>query len=46
MLWAGTKRPPNPLGSRCKSEANAVIANFHGLTQSQQQNILNFLRSL
>jgi mono/diheme cytochrome c family protein len=30
----------------CKSEANAVIANFNGLTQSQQQDILNFLRSL
>jgi CxxC motif-containing protein (DUF1111 family) len=32
--------------SRCKSESNAVIANFNGLTQSQLQDILNFLRSL
>jgi CxxC motif-containing protein (DUF1111 family) len=30
----------------CKSESNAVITNFNGLTQSQQQDILNFLRSL
>jgi len=35
-------------GSRqsCSSEANAVINNFNGLSQSQQQDILNFLRSL
>jgi CxxC motif-containing protein (DUF1111 family) len=28
------------------SEANAVIRNFNGLTQSQKQDLLNFLRSL
>jgi CxxC motif-containing protein (DUF1111 family) len=28
------------------SEANAVIRNFNGLTESQQQDLLNFLRSL
>jgi CxxC motif-containing protein (DUF1111 family) len=36
---------PGQAGS-CKSEANAVINDFNGLTQSQQQDILNFLRSL
>ena len=28
------------------SEANQVIANFNALTQQQQQDLLNFLRSL
>jgi CxxC motif-containing protein (DUF1111 family) len=28
------------------SEANGVIGNFSGLTSSQQQDLLNFLRSL
>jgi CxxC motif-containing protein (DUF1111 family) len=28
------------------SEANAVIRNFNGLTETQQQDLLNFLRSL
>jgi CxxC motif-containing protein (DUF1111 family) len=28
------------------SEANAVIRIFNGLTESQQQDLLNFLRSL
>jgi len=30
----------------CRSEASAVINNFNALTPSQQQDILNFLRSL
>jgi len=30
----------------CSSEANGVINNFNALTPSQQQDILNFLRSL
>jgi CxxC motif-containing protein (DUF1111 family) len=30
----------------CGSEADRVIHNFNGLSQSQQQDILNFLRSL
>ena len=30
----------------CGSEANGVINNFNGLSSSQQQDILNFLRSL
>jgi hypothetical protein len=33
-------------GVACRSEANAVIGNFTGLSASQQQDILNFLRSL
>jgi CxxC motif-containing protein (DUF1111 family) len=33
-------------GVRCNSEANAVINQFNGLTAQQQQDILNFLRSL
>ena len=32
--------------TRDASEANAVIAKFNSLTESQKQNILNFLRSL
>jgi CxxC motif-containing protein (DUF1111 family) len=35
-----------PDGVRCNSEANAVINQFSALTASQQQDILNFLRSL
>ena len=31
---------------RCSSEANQVIRNFNALTPQQQQDILNFLRSL
>jgi hypothetical protein len=30
----------------CGSEANAVISNFNALSASNQQDILNFLRSL
>ncbi len=32
--------------SGCGSEANAVIARFHSLTEQQKQDLLNFLRSL
>ena len=32
--------------SKCSSEANGVINNFHALSPAQQQDILNFLRSL
>ncbi len=35
-----------PEGFACNSEANAVIRRFNALSQSQQQDILNFLRSL
>jgi CxxC motif-containing protein (DUF1111 family) len=37
---------PLPGGESCASEANAVIQNFNGLTSTQRQNILDFLRSL
>ena len=30
----------------CRSEANGVVNNFNGLSASQQQDILNYLRSL
>jgi CxxC motif-containing protein (DUF1111 family) len=33
-------------GMTCASEANGVISKFNALTQSQKQDILNFLRSL
>jgi len=36
----------NARTSNCSSEANAVINNFNGLSPSQQQDVLNFLRSL
>jgi len=47
----GRNRGQNPSGFRfgqggCSSEANGVINNFNNLTASQQQDILNFLRSL
>ena len=35
-----------PEDFECNSEANAVIQRFSALSQSQQQDILNFLRSL
>jgi copper chaperone CopZ len=35
-----------PDGVHCNSEANAVINQFTALTGSQQQDIINFLRSL
>jgi CxxC motif-containing protein (DUF1111 family) len=35
-----------PDGVACRSEANAVVDKFEALTPSQQQDILNFLRSL
>jgi CxxC motif-containing protein (DUF1111 family) len=34
------------LRSNCSSEANAVINNFNRLSRTQQQDLLNFLRSL
>jgi CxxC motif-containing protein (DUF1111 family) len=38
-------RPPAPPGN-CTSEANQVIAQFNAFSTSDQQDILNFLRSL
>ena len=37
---------PQPGAQACGSEANGVIQNFNGLSPAQQQNLLNFLRSL
>jgi hypothetical protein len=35
-----------PDGVACHSEANGVIEKFEALSPSQQQDLLNFLRSL
>ena len=35
-----------PRQGGCDSEANGVVRNFNALTPAQQQNILDFLRSL
>jgi cytochrome c5 len=42
----GSVFQPFSQGLVCGSEANKVIGNFNGLTTSQKQDILNFLRSL
>ncbi len=42
----GVPHAPSASTSFCGSEANAVISNFFSLTVAQQQDILNFLRSL
>ena len=36
----------NAKSGACSSEANQVVSRFNGLTPTQQQDILNFLRSL
>jgi CxxC motif-containing protein (DUF1111 family) len=40
----GVTPPPNP--PPCGSEADQVVQAFNGLSKSQQQDLLNFLRSL
>ena len=42
----GVAHAPSTSVSFCGSEANAVVANFFGLLPAQQQDVLNFLRSL
>jgi len=42
----GVTHTPSAGTSFCGSEANAVVSNFFGLTPAQQQDVLNFLRSL
>jgi len=42
----GHNQQPGGGGNHCSSEANGVISNFNGLSPSQQQDLLNFLRSL
>ena len=49
MAVATTSRPTTGAPSNSQfgpSEANRVIANYNALTSSQQQDLLNFLRSL
>jgi CxxC motif-containing protein (DUF1111 family) len=46
---SGSRNPtavPQPGTQACGSEASSVIQNFNGLSPAQQQNLLNFLRSL
>ena len=43
---AGDFFAPVSPGVFCGSEANAVVSNFNGLSPSNRQDILNFLRSL
>jgi CxxC motif-containing protein (DUF1111 family) len=46
---SGSRNPmaaPQPGAQACGSEASGVIQNFNGLSPAQQQNLLNFLRSL
>ena len=42
----GVPHAPSTSVSFCGSEANTVVNNFFGLTPGQQQDVLNFLRSL
>jgi CxxC motif-containing protein (DUF1111 family) len=42
----GTRLSHGQVRTNCSSEANAVINNFNRLSPTQQQDILNFLRSL
>jgi len=42
----GVPHAPSTSVNFCGSEANAVVSNFLALTPGQQQDILNFLRSL
>ena len=42
----GVPHAPSASVSFCGSEANAVVSNFFALTAAQQQDVLNFLRSL
>jgi CxxC motif-containing protein (DUF1111 family) len=46
FLANGIYFQPFVQGIVCGSEANGTILNFNSLTQSQQQDLLNFLRSL
>jgi CxxC motif-containing protein (DUF1111 family) len=44
--FPGETPPPPPPPQPCTSEAGRVIGQFNGLTASQKQDLLNFLRSL
>jgi hypothetical protein len=44
--WSGNNQESNWGTQFGPSEANRVIANYNGLSSAQQQDLLNFLRSL
>jgi CxxC motif-containing protein (DUF1111 family) len=46
VLTSNSVYEPEAQSTSCNSEANAVINNFNNLNSSQQQDLLNFLRSL
>jgi CxxC motif-containing protein (DUF1111 family) len=46
VLTTNSVYEPETSSTSCNSEANGVIANYNALTAAQQQEILNFLRSL
>jgi CxxC motif-containing protein (DUF1111 family) len=46
VLTTNSEYGPSSQTTSCNSEANAVINNYNSLTSSQQQDLLNFLRSL
>jgi hypothetical protein len=46
VLTTNSVYEPQISGTFCNSEANTVINNFNYLSASQQQDLLNFLRSL
>jgi hypothetical protein len=46
VLTTSSVYEPETSSISCNSEANGVINNFNYLTTSQQQDVLNFLRSL
>jgi CxxC motif-containing protein (DUF1111 family) len=46
VLTTNSVFEPESQSKSCGSEANSVINNFNGLKPSQQQDLLNFLRSL
>jgi hypothetical protein len=46
VLTTSSVYEPEASTDVCNSEANGVISNYNGLSSSQQQDLLNFLRSL
>jgi CxxC motif-containing protein (DUF1111 family) len=46
VLTTNSEYGPTSQSNSCNSEANAVINNYNSLNSSQQQDLLNFLRSL
>lgn len=46
VLTTNSVYEPEVQSNVCNSEANAVVNSYNALTSSQQQDLLNFLRSL